>query len=488
MRSQSRNVIVCKTASLSIIVILVVGGFTFAIPSSTPMAYAQTNAMYVSAASDIFENHFGGAQVIEVIVNGYYFAGGNYGFSSEPYVTVDDNHLPMYQSRSGNWYGYFVDANMAVVAHEHGMNFGTYNLETGAYDSSYYRNVLFESASPDTSKNDQTSNVPIYTFEFIEGTGIDVELENGAQPETVSLEFDTVEDYAFLELDRSVYSQSAHVHITIQDTWLNIDPTSEDWWTFNTHGDTGAFYRLDPYYPGEYTMAVPTESMMCNGNCVLLLDPGKQDENVVTLQDNGDTALMSIGNPSDPTSWQVIGYDDLSGPSIPAGNIPITVYETGANRGVFTNTDEDCIANLVTTSNIDFRGNTAVINYNGEETNIQVSDNADVDATQPKVVCPSETPIPEAWWGPYYNEDNNITYTHQAIHFNCDLVVNKDGQGGHRSQLTVTFDCDENVGVFPAEFMYGIYDAESCAVLLNYHPNANNEKSITTAILCTTSD
>lgn len=371
-----KNEIARKTTSLSIIAILVVGGFTFAIPSSTPTAYAQANAMYVSAASDTFENFFVGAQVVEVIINDQQFRGDeNNSVSFTPYVTVDDNELPLYQARSGNWYGYFVEAEMAMAAHENGMNFGTYNEETGAYDSSDDRNVLSESTSPDTSKNDGSSNVPIYAFDFIDGTGIDVELENGAQTETVSLEFDTVEDYASLMLDRSVYPLSAHIHITIQDTWLNIDPTSEDWWTFNTYGDTGAFYRLDASEPAENAMAVPTGDLMCDDNCVLLLNPGKQGDNVVTLRDNDDTALHSTGDPANPMSWEVIADDEISGAAIPAGNIPITVYETGANSGVFTNTDSDDESNLVTTSNIDFRGNTAVIDYNDEETDILIGFN-----------------------------------------------------------------------------------------------------------------
>ena len=368
-----KNELARKTTSLSIIAILVAGGMTFAIPSSAPMAFAQTNAMYVSAASDTFENFFVGAQVVEVIINDQQFRGDeNNSVSFTPYVTVDDNELPLYQARSGNWYGYFVDANMAMAAHENGMNFGEYNPDTGAYDETRDRNVLDESTSPDTSRNDGSSNVPIYAFEFIAGTGVDVELENGAQTETVSLEFDTVEDYAFLELDRSTYPLSADIHITIQDTWLNIDPTSEDWWTFNTYGDTGAFYRLDASEPAEDAVAVPTDDLMCDDNCVLLLNPGKQGPNVVTLQDNGDTALHSTGDPANPMSWEVIADDDISGPSVPAGNIPITVFETGANSGVFTNTDDDDAANLVTTSNIDYRGNTAVIDYNDEETDILI--------------------------------------------------------------------------------------------------------------------
>ena len=78
----------------------------------------------------------------------------------------------------------------------------------------------------------QQFSVVIQAFDFTEASDIDIELENSSGSQAVSLTFDTVEDYASLALDRDVYPLEAHVHITITDTWLNIDPTAEDEWVF----------------------------------------------------------------------------------------------------------------------------------------------------------------------------------------------------------------------------------------------------------------
>ena len=68
-----------------------------------------SNALYVSAESELFKNHFAGAQVIEVIVV-------DGGVGNLPIVTVDGNPLPMLQGQSGNWYGYFVERDKAIEA------------------------------------------------------------------------------------------------------------------------------------------------------------------------------------------------------------------------------------------------------------------------------------------------------------------------------------------------------------------------------------
>ncbi len=75
-------------------------------------AYAD-HGWYVSAESEVFENHFSGAQIIEVIIHG--------GSLNTPIVTVDDNPLPMFQGQSGNWYGYFVEKDKASEAQDLGL-------------------------------------------------------------------------------------------------------------------------------------------------------------------------------------------------------------------------------------------------------------------------------------------------------------------------------------------------------------------------------
>ena len=44
---------------------------------------------------------------------------------------------------------------------------------------------------------------------------------------------DDIDDYASIALDRNAATNGAHVHATITDQALNIDPTSEDVVMFN---------------------------------------------------------------------------------------------------------------------------------------------------------------------------------------------------------------------------------------------------------------
>ena len=367
------NEIVRKTTSLTLIAIMVAGGLTFAAPGVVPSAHAQVDEMSVSAVSDMFGNSFVGAQVVEVSVNAPQFRADNaFEDAYEPVVTVDDNPLIMRQAGNGIWYGYFVDANMAAAAHENGLDFGTasddmsFNNNADAlYVNDGTRNVL---ANPDLAWMD----VVIQAFAFSDASDIDVELENGSGSEAVSLTFDTVEDYASLMLDRNVYPLEAHVHMTITDTWLNIDPTAEDEWVFNTENDA-AYYRpsensvLANYGDGIITLdevtasliPVPKDDLMCDDNCSFTINVAQQGDRVISQQDNDDS------------------HDDVA--SI-LGDMSLTFTETNDNTGVFTNTDDFDASNVITTGDDGLRGKTAVIDYNDNDTDIVIGfDFATVD-------------------------------------------------------------------------------------------------------------
>ena len=366
------NEIIRKSTSITLIAIMVAGGLTFAIPGTAPSAHAQVNEMSVSAVNEMFGNSFAGAQVIEVAVNAPQFRSEVAGEAYEPVVTVDDNPLIMEQAGNGVWYGYFVESDMAMAAHEHGMDFGmvlsdmSFNNDAETlYGNDGTRNVL---DNPDLPK----SEIIIQAFDFTEGTDIDVELENGSESEAVSLTFDTVEDFASLVLDREVYPLEAYVHVTITDTWLNIDPTAEDEWVFNT--DTNeAYYRpsensILASYGDEITtideikdalIPVPEDDLMCDDNCSFTINVAQQGDMVLYQEDNEDS------------------FDDIA--SI-LGDMSLTFTETNDNTGVFTNTDDDDASNLMTTGDDELRGKTATIDYNDNDTDILIGfDFATVD-------------------------------------------------------------------------------------------------------------
>ena len=56
-----------KLTSLTLMTIMLAGGMTIAAPSMMPQA-AAAGALYVSAENAMFDNTFGGAQIIEVVV------------------------------------------------------------------------------------------------------------------------------------------------------------------------------------------------------------------------------------------------------------------------------------------------------------------------------------------------------------------------------------------------------------------------------------
>ena len=378
------NEIVRKTTSLTLIAIMVAGGMTFAIPGVMPSAHAQVNEMSVSAVSDMFANSFVGAQVVEVSVNAPQFRADNaFEDAYEPVVTVDDNPLIMKQAGNGIWYGYFVDANMAAAVHENGMDFGMllddmdFNKDATALygNDDNSRNVL---NNPDLAKTE----IIIQAFEFTQASDIDIELENGSGSEAVSLTFDTVEDYASLVLDRDVYPLEAHVHMTITDTWLNIDPTAEDEWVFNTENDM-AYYRttdaIEKFGSGQALLQeiedeltslddvlkpVPEDDLMCDDNCAFTINVAQQGDAVIAQQDNADS-------------------DDYIAALL--GDMSLTFTETNDNTGVFTNTDDDDdAANLITTDDVGFRGKTAVVDYNDSDSDIIIGfDFATVDMQPP---------------------------------------------------------------------------------------------------------
>ena len=385
------NEIARKVTSLTLISIMVAGGLTFAVPGVVPEAYAQNENLYVSAENDMFENYMTGPQVIEVIINDEQFREA--GFEGSPDVTVDGDTLAMTQDNNGNWYAYFADVGMAEAADATtsvcgvGLDFGEVDTENMlATNLSDCMNVVRDSSLDDI----QLETIPfegltkdhypvVQLFDFIDASDFDVVYDNGRGQQSVTLTFDTAEDYAGLELDKTVYPNGAQVQITITDAWLDIDPTDDDNWTFTTaDGEEAAYYRLfdddvtDPTSLASVMLDGDTlADLMCDDNCVLKLDPDTQGTgNILTLQDTEDTELSHTDDTQDPHNWSVIHDDEIDVATlIPAGSIPITVVED--SPGVFVSADDDDNSNLVVTDDAR-RGTSATIDYNDSATSILV--------------------------------------------------------------------------------------------------------------------
>ena len=114
-----------KLTSLTLMTIMLAGGMTIAAPSMMVPEAQAAGALYVSAENAMFDNTFGGAQIIEVIViDGQDETDEVQG---EPVVKVDENQLRMAQGVDGNWYGYFGDKTTVAAADTaaNNLDFGT---------------------------------------------------------------------------------------------------------------------------------------------------------------------------------------------------------------------------------------------------------------------------------------------------------------------------------------------------------------------------
>ncbi len=219
-------------------------------------------------------------------------------------------------------------------------------------------------------------NWPFIQLYSLNPTGnVVVQYNYGGSVETTTLTFDTVENLASFELDRNSYFIDSQVYPTITDVWLNIDPTDEDSWTFGTYDTISSNYQVFD----EHGVAVGDtlentdnnlltgflDSLMCEDNCRLLIDPNTQGATnpVLTLQDNDDTGIVGT-DANDATSFQTLG-GNLN------GKIPITITETNNNNGVFVMHDESDSSILKITDNA-ARGTSGTIDYNEEPKTILV--------------------------------------------------------------------------------------------------------------------
>ena len=360
-----------KITSLTIMTIMIAGGLTVAAPGVMPAAHAANANLFVSAENSQFDNYMSGPQVIEVVVidsdiNDTDEAKG------EPDVTVNGKILRMVQAVDGNWYGYFADNAMATAADltttvgGEGLDFGTICPVSSVGDTDAelfvsvdlgdatnvaiptdnscvsttpgFNNVVRESKDVNTNVgtpgvDDGQIGIDIESWPFIQlyalnPTGnVVIQYNKGGGAQTTTLTFDTVDQFAGAELDKSSYGQGDEVHITVTDLWLNIDPTDEDSWTFGTtgsgtEGDATTNYQVfdengngagDLVTDGVININVgPTlGNLMCEDNCVLLTTADAQGSGqfVITIGDNDDSNIINVDGGLDAS-----GEDDGTSP------------------------------------------------------------------------------------------------------------------------------------------------------------------------------
>jgi hypothetical protein len=357
---------------------MLAGGMTIAAPSMMVPEAAAAGKLYVSAENAMFENTFGGAQIIEVVIIDSQRDETDE-IQGEPVVKVDENQLRMAQAVDGNWYAYFGDSTAIAAANgESYLDFGdatatdpvdgdfdeavgTYKSagQTGATPSTVPKNFPVLSNYNNTVNNDHenrnqyfsvgqigitTAEWPIIQTYDLTIENFDVVFEQAGADEVVSLNFDSadLDDYASLVLDRNSASQESDIHLVITDNQLNIDPTAEDIVSFlvatDAEGVSWMNRTINSKTDAEHWSATDYK-------------PYSND-----FDDNGKLIINNA------TAGSVILTPDATLDDTSADQLVI-FFEGGENSGIFYNTDDDDDANI----DVDFtakRGFTATFDYN----------------------------------------------------------------------------------------------------------------------------
>ena len=367
------NEIQRKITSLTLMTIMLAGGMTIAFPGFTPDAYA-VNANLIVSAEDT--GSFDGAQIIEISI-----IDDDLDSDASPQVTLNGDTVTMTRAIDA-WYAYIAN-DEAVLAVDNGspgvvsgIDFGQTG-ECGDTDSgavNKYCGVETEGVTfvPASQRGERTATWPfIQTYDF---SSVTIQYNKAGGTQITTLEYDN-NDVPGLSLDRGNYPQGAHVHISIDDQRLNIDPTADDYWSWNiTDMDNITKYYGAVATDGVVNAGIIETPQVCEEDCVITIDYNRNSDDLV---DN----LLRL----DPES-----FDD-----VPNDGTWFAVGEDGGpNTGIFTATDLSDNSLLRVTDDAS-RDSSALITYDGTETGIDIKFNtATIDITSPDDVWTSGSAIP----------------------------------------------------------------------------------------------
>ena len=387
--------------------IMVAGGLTFAIPGTAPVAYAavdQTNAnLYVSAEGQDADNQFAEGNIIEVIILDSTI--GDTGESeAEPTVTVNGADLRMLQTGDGNWRAYFAQAD--ALADTDAMNgqldYGEFCSASDASTVSTLQlsdtnGVYFPPGSVNANCAIQSGDTShpliretrtltdwnpagdtigqlglanenlwpfIQVFDFASQSDVRIVYEKGGQ-QTVTLTYDDPSESHSLNSER--YPQSAHVLVTINDYALNIDPTDEDMWAFDTQNGAAYYNLFDEDGTPDNIMDLTIVDYAGEagiGEQISIVRNGQGGDPLINCQVTKDFGIQDASNAN---MDYLVSNDDSNGACVPTDNITnaaageiftadnfvIGFVEDGSNNDAFINWAEDQRSNLVVRDDAD---------------------------------------------------------------------------------------------------------------------------------------
>ncbi|MGB6463159.1 MAG: peptidase [Nitrosotalea sp.] len=364
--------------------------------------YSDHPNLFVSAENSVFQNHFSGAMVVEVIIEGDNTQLNQ--AQGEPNVNVNGKQLRMVQGSDGYWYAFFANTNAAKQADQIALGGAPgQNLDFGVFCSgSTSSSVLgadfsqtdgvaipdssglsgttqglasFNSCSgtlqpPAVNQNNVVRNPPSLNTNpsvsagqiginqniwpviqlFSLNNDVNVEYDAATGTQSVDLTYFEIPNIS-ITLDRNAYSTGSEVFATINDIQLDEDPTAIDSWTFNVNNPEATFYQAFSESGGSNTSGLV--NLVPYLSSLGFQDNGKVEMNlgsVVNLKTNNlQTSSSIIANG--------VTYNQL-----------VTFVETGPNTGVFES-DYDSISTIGISQNAP-RGQSSSIEYDQQSTSI----------------------------------------------------------------------------------------------------------------------
>ena len=308
-----------KLTSITLMTIMFAGGMTIAIPGETPVAIAQTGMLSVSATAAP-DNSFGGPQVIQIVVDDP--SRSEIGTSiSQPDVTVDGTGVTMTQADTGKWYAYVASVDLSLALTD---------LITTPDDVTDGDTVIattnFLDDTPRESSDAEAPGDPIRDIRIFDFDG-DVEIALGSESITLNYDQD-LDSLATVSVDRNNVPNNAHVHVTVSDFRLNLDPTTEDVWYMTVNGDYAQYAGAAETAPtaDEVNTAATAEEPTTNWQAVFEGDDNGAGEFAIS-----NTAIARVS---------ALEGDTATTP------ILVRFEETGANTGVFTSEDSNDESNI----------------------------------------------------------------------------------------------------------------------------------------------
>lgn len=332
-------------------------------------AYSDHPNLFVSAENSLFNNHFAGPMVVEVIVRE-----DNTQLDQaigEPNVSLNGRHLRMAQGSDGNWYAFFANTDKAKQADQvalsgspgQSIDFGVFCSGTtpssvlgadfsqadgaaipdsAGLSGTTQGNAGFNSCSGNAtsplSQNNVIRNPPslntnpkvpvgqiginlnvwplIQLFSFTNNVHIEYDRSTGAQ--SVDLDYTDIPNIT-LSLDRTAYPSGSEVFATINDIELDIDPTSQDSWTFNIASPEATFYQ-----------AFAVSGNSASGPGLVNLLPSL---NSLGFKDNGHLT-MNIGSVINLKTNSIQSSTLVTSNGVTYNKL-VTFVETGTNTGIF---------------------------------------------------------------------------------------------------------------------------------------------------------